>query len=140
MPAGDRKLYVVGFAFTRDSKSVALIRKERPDWQRGRFNGIGGKIEPGESPSAAMVREFREEAGVLIPEWDHFLTLEYPQATVHFFRSFGFADQVKTLTDETVFLCNVSSPPHGLIDNLRWLLPMAALEDFPKRPQTLRIL
>lgn len=59
---------VLGFGFTNDNR-VALIRKIRPDWQRGSFNGVGGHIEPGESPVDAMVREFMEETGVKIDKW-----------------------------------------------------------------------
>jgi len=61
------KRYVVGFAF--DSQGwFALIEKNRPDWQKGLWNGIGGKIEGDESPADAMSREFHEEAGQLIPK------------------------------------------------------------------------
>lgn len=59
------KHYVLGFAF--DSRNrVVLIHKERPDWQRGKWNGVGGHINEGELPYSAMVREFKEETGVLI--------------------------------------------------------------------------
>lgn len=58
--------YVLGFAFTANGR-VALIQKQKPAWQAGRWNGIGGKIEEGESPVQAMAREFREETGVDIP-------------------------------------------------------------------------
>lgn len=57
--------YVLGFAFTEDDRLVAMIKKDRPAWQRGLLNGIGGKIERFEAPSAAMSREFLEETGVL---------------------------------------------------------------------------
>jgi len=56
--------YVLGFMFSPDLWQVLLIRKEKPSWQAGLLNGIGGKIEPGEMPLAAMVREFREETGL----------------------------------------------------------------------------
>lgn len=55
--------YVLGFAFD-DLGRVALITKKRPHWQNGLLNGIGGKIQSGESPFKAMVREFYEETGV----------------------------------------------------------------------------
>ena len=54
--------YVLGFAFTKDLKQVALIRKKRPEWQAGKLNGIGGKVNINEVPLLAMVREFQEEA------------------------------------------------------------------------------
>ena len=58
--------YVVGFAFnsTQNFNSVVLINKNRPDWQAGKYNGIGGHIEPGETTYEAITREFDEEAGV----------------------------------------------------------------------------
>lgn len=58
--------YVVGFAFDY-LRRVWLIRKNRPEWQAGKLNGIGGKIEPNETSIEAMSREFMEEAGVLVP-------------------------------------------------------------------------
>lgn len=63
------KDYVLGFAFDRRG-AVALILKGRPDWQAGKWNGIGGHVEKGEIPSAAMAREFKEETTMRIPATD----------------------------------------------------------------------
>lgn len=41
--------YVVGFLFDSEFRQVALIRKQKPQWQAGLLNGIGGKIEYGEN-------------------------------------------------------------------------------------------
>jgi 8-oxo-dGTP diphosphatase len=43
--------YACGFLFSLDRTRVLLIRKRRPAWQAGRLNGVGGKIEPGETPA-----------------------------------------------------------------------------------------
>jgi 8-oxo-dGTP pyrophosphatase MutT (NUDIX family) len=53
--------YVVGFAITPHTGRVLLLKKAKPTWQAGKYNGVGGKIEPGEWPISAMVREFHEE-------------------------------------------------------------------------------
>jgi 8-oxo-dGTP pyrophosphatase MutT (NUDIX family) len=53
--------YVLGFVFDYGFHHVLLICKTSPEWQAGRLNGLGGKIEPGESPLQAMDRELREE-------------------------------------------------------------------------------
>jgi 8-oxo-dGTP diphosphatase len=59
------KRYVVGFYMGfGDDPLIALIQKKRPKWQEGKFNGIGGHVEETETPFEAMVREFREEAGL----------------------------------------------------------------------------
>ena len=42
--------YVVGLLFSPDRNTVVLINKTKPDWQAGKLNGVGGKIEEGESP------------------------------------------------------------------------------------------
>src|SRR5258708_364006 len=37
--------YVCGFMMSYDLMQFLLIRKTHPDWQKGKLNGIGGKIE-----------------------------------------------------------------------------------------------
>lgn len=49
--------------FVTQAESVLLIRKKR-GLGRGKINGPGGKIEPGETAVAAAVRETEEEIGV----------------------------------------------------------------------------
>jgi hypothetical protein len=39
-----RQDYVVGFLFRNNLSEVALIKKDRPAWQAGHLNGIGGKL------------------------------------------------------------------------------------------------
>ena len=62
--------YVVGFAFSKDTDHILLVRKLRPKWQKGSLNGIGGKIEDKESPMKAMERECMEETGLYFI-WEH---------------------------------------------------------------------
>lgn len=73
--------YVLGFAFTNTSdpaSSFVLVRlKARPEWQKGWFNGIGGRIEEDERPVQAMVREFREETGIETIESDWVLQVVF---------------------------------------------------------------
>ncbi len=44
---------------------VLVVHKDRPAWQAGRLNLVGGKIEEGEDPFDAAVRELKEEAGLV---------------------------------------------------------------------------
>lgn len=55
------KSYCLGFVFY--DRKVLLLRKNRPKWQAGKLNGLGGHIEDNESPWSAMQREFQEETG-----------------------------------------------------------------------------
>lgn len=56
---------VLGFGVSSDG-GVVLIKKNRPEWQKGRFNGLGGKVKAAESMPDAMSREFQEECGVIV--------------------------------------------------------------------------
>jgi 8-oxo-dGTP diphosphatase len=53
---------VVGAALVRHGRVLAA-RRTRPAALRGRWELPGGKVEPGEEPAAAVVREVREELG-----------------------------------------------------------------------------
>ena len=53
---------VVGAAVLRDGRVLAA-RRTRPPELRGLWELPGGKVEPGEDPDAAIVREVREELG-----------------------------------------------------------------------------
>ena len=39
--------------------------KKANDMHQGRWNGLGGKFEPGETPEECAVREIREESGLV---------------------------------------------------------------------------
>jgi 8-oxo-dGTP diphosphatase len=56
---------VVGAALVRDGRVLAA-RRTAPAATAGRWEFPGGKVEDGESPEAALVREIAEELGVLI--------------------------------------------------------------------------
>lgn len=119
--------YVAGFYFDQTYDYVLLMRKNRPDWQSGRINGIGGHIEPGESPWNAMKREFREEAGLTVDHWDRFAIVSGEWGNVHFFRASGNPWNARSMTDELVDVWPMRALPlDELIPNLKFLLPLAA--------------
>ena len=123
--------YCLGFAFYPGSDSVALIHKLKPDWQAGKLNGIGGRLEDGELPKTAMSREFEEEAGVRIPptEWVLFLIMKFSNAVIFCYAAESYSvGAVYSRTPETVQLVprtrfmEMGTPA---IPNLAWLIPMA---------------
>lgn len=118
--------YVCGFLFNPEMTEVVLIEKNRPDWQKGKFNGIGGKIEPGEQDYAAMRREFIEETGVDIEDWKYFARLENAGWETYFYFAVSILySEVKTMTDEVVHILRVEEiNKYNVIENLRWLIPM----------------
>jgi 8-oxo-dGTP diphosphatase len=56
---------VVGAAIVRDGRVLAA-RRTFPAEVAGRWELPGGKVEPGETPEAALVREIAEELGCTI--------------------------------------------------------------------------
>jgi 8-oxo-dGTP pyrophosphatase MutT (NUDIX family) len=126
--------YSVGFLHNDDE--VVLIRKNRPEWQAGYLNGVGGHVELGEDPHDCIVREFFEETGVQIGPWYPFLTLEGPEAIIHCFsiydRESRFIYKVNTMTDEAVEIWNMDAlnrtdqfrSSNKTIPNLRWIIPL----------------
>ncbi len=137
--------YVVGYCFSHDFSMVALIKKLKPAWQKGKLNGVGGKLEPGESPREAMAREFNEEAGITTsPDWWlHFRTEQFSVeqenarsqvlgARVHHLatvcNSVSFS---KIRTVERECIVKVEYPLRLTADrfiyNLPYLIPMAAI-------------
>lgn len=109
---------------------MALIKKQRPDWQKGQWNGIGGKVEEGENPEDAMRREFREETGLDTENWRYFCRFSGEGWVVQCFRAFSDnVSQVKTTTDEDVVVWAVGEIPEMHIPNLDFLIPMALTTD-----------
>jgi 8-oxo-dGTP diphosphatase len=134
MPQNSKQHYCLGFLFAEDY--VLLIHKVRPAWQKGKMNGIGGHVEPGESPLAAMVREFHEETGLHnhAHNWQYFFVMEFEDCVVHCYRSewdhtlpipdshlFG-EEQVRWVTLPWLEM-NFSN--EAILPNLLWLVPLA---------------
>ena len=123
------KRYVAGFMFSRDKFLVLLIEKMSPAWQRGLLNGIGGKIEAGESPIEAMIREFAEETGVktTAEEWTEFVHyIRQDVYEVHFYST--FTDKIHsavTLEKEVIAKFKSDRLPKNVIFNLNWLIPLS---------------
>lgn len=118
--------YVVGFMFDEAEEFVLLINKTRPDWQVGKLNGIGGRIEPGESALDAMRREFAEEVGIKHDNWQQFCVLsDAREWSILFFFAHGPIWSAKQMTDETPRSVLVRRLPAHCIPNLHWLIPMA---------------
>src|SRR5262245_33375866 len=55
-----------GYVMSPDGKQVVLIHRTGGpgDHHAGKYNGLGGKLEPGEDVVTCIRREVREEAGI----------------------------------------------------------------------------
>ncbi len=76
-----KKIKVVAALIRRDDLLFATQRGygNYKDW----WEFPGGKIEPGESPQEALVREIREELGATIAVDDFLMTVEYDYPEFH---------------------------------------------------------
>lgn len=51
----------------RDGKTLMVHRtKKENDMHMGKWNGLGGKFEPGETPEECAIREIYEESGLTV--------------------------------------------------------------------------
>ena len=73
-------LATLGYVFSPDRSRVLMIhRNARPeDDHRGKYNGLGGKLEHDEDIVAGMRREIREEAGIECDELHLAGTISWP--------------------------------------------------------------
>ena len=104
------------------------MRRTRPAWQAGRVNALGGRLLDGESAEEAARREVREECGVDVEEgeWKEVLVWDDAEYRMHVTRAVSDrAREARTLEDQEVFLADVNALPANVIDNLRWLVPLA---------------
>ena len=85
-------LATLGYLLSADRRRVLLIRRDaRPDDHHfGRYNGLGGKLEPDEDVVAGMRREIAEEAGVECTALELAGTVSWPGFGRHGEAWFGF--------------------------------------------------
>lgn len=70
MPAYTPILATLGYIMSPDSTQVLMIHRNAriEDQHYGKYNGLGGKLEPGEDVVSGMKREIHEEAGIVVEQ------------------------------------------------------------------------
>lgn len=114
-------------AFATRENDVLLIHKKR-GLGAGKVNGPGGRIDPGETPAEAAIRETMEEVHITIHELQQHATLHFVFAdgyslTVYVYVTESFSGTA-TETDEAVpFWCETSEIPYASMwaDDALWL-------------------
>lgn len=127
---------VLGFFFNPSKDKVLLILKNRPDFLKGLYNGIGGKVEKGEKYINAIKREFKEETGIdiEIERWVHYhsMFVEPLEGNCYYIQSYYCVAKTEEefysfsqTTDEKVSCFNSKNLPPYCFHNLEWLIPLA---------------
>ena len=73
------KNYVVILLFSKDTKKLLLVKRNKKPYPN-LWNGIGGKIEVGETPIEAAIRECKEETGLTMISPKLLVTYVYPES------------------------------------------------------------
>lgn len=135
------KHYVLGFVFNQTENRVLLVKKKRPEWQKGHWNGIGGKIESVDRhPLDAMLRESVEETGHNYP-FKHKITFDCPGGTVYVFAAtvavYGTSKgkeliPFQQLENELLQVWELINLPATTMSNLKWIIPLCLADlQFP---------
>ena len=95
-------LATLAYILSPDRRQVLLIhRNARPDDQHlGKYNGLGGKIDPGEDIVAGMRREIHEEAGIDSVDLSLRGTISWPGFGKHGEDWFGFIFLISRFSGE----------------------------------------
>ena len=113
-------LATLAYILSEDRQSVLMVhRNKRPaDHAYGKYNGLGGKVEPGEDIAASVAREVLEESGLRIQSLRLRGTLAWPGFGDNREGWFGFVFLVDRWEGEPL-----TSNPEG---DLEWV-PIARL-------------
>ena len=107
------KLATLCYVMDKSQNKTLMIHrvKKENDYHEGKWNGLGGKLENGESPEDCVQREIKEEAGLIIKN-----------PHMHGFITFPNFDEID---DWYVFVFTVEEFEGMLIDspegNLAWI-------------------
>jgi 8-oxo-dGTP diphosphatase len=89
-------LATLAYVFSPDGRRVLMVhRNARPgDAHLGKYNGLGGKLDPGEDVVSGIKRELQEEAGITCDALELAGTVSWPGFGKHGEDWFGFVFRV----------------------------------------------
>lgn len=114
-------------AFARRADEILLIHKKR-GLGAGKVNGPGGRLEDGETPREAAVRETTEEVGLTLADPVEHATLRFRfvdgfNLLVTVFVAWSFRGELVETDEAKPFWCRIDEIPYDAMwaDDVRWL-------------------
>ncbi|MBX7246723.1 MAG: 8-oxo-dGTP diphosphatase [Candidatus Sumerlaeaceae bacterium] len=106
-------LATLGYILSPDGERVLLIHRNvrEGDEHFGKYNGLGGKLEPGEDVVAGMKREIHEEAGIEVTRLALRGTINWPGFGKGGEDWFGFVFRIDAFDGEPL-----ASNPEGTLE------------------------
>jgi 8-oxo-dGTP diphosphatase len=106
-----------------NNKEILLLKKNNPDWQKGLYNGIGGKVELNTTPLETIIKKCQEELGVNISNWIE-LDSEISSSgieIVYFLTTLneGEIKKLQSQTDERAELFSINNLPTNILQDLK---------------------
>ncbi|TCS81050.1 NUDIX hydrolase [Tepidibacillus fermentans] len=134
-------MYKYNICFIKLENRILLINREQAPWM-GRWNGIGGKLEKGETLKQSVIREVFEETGILLDDVVDKGTVTWEVDGVHkggmylFFAELpkDYLYQVPKKTEEGIIdwkeIAWVLDPENeGVASNIPFFLPKMLFDD-----------
>ena len=106
-----------------DNKEILLLKKNNPDWQKGLYNGIGGKVELNTTPLETIIKKSEEDLGINISNWRE-LDSEISSSgieIVYFLTTLneGEIKKLQSQTDERAELFSINNLPANILQDLK---------------------
>lgn len=124
--------YTLVFIFDLKGDRLLMIHKSSknsPSVVYDKFNAVGGKIEPGETPAAGATREVEEETGIKLTGkslHNFALLTDDKNFKIHCFCTFtNKISQFQQKTKEKLEIFQTKMLPSNVVNNLHYLIPMA---------------
>lgn len=95
-----------------------MLAKKKRGFGEGKYNGIGGKLELGETPEEAMIRENKEEIGVIPREYEKYGEISFVEPFKGTLTNMTFHLYVAKKWEGTIVETEEMAPKWFDIDNI----------------------
>ncbi|MDM5232471.1 NUDIX hydrolase [Lysinibacillus pakistanensis] len=105
--------------FLKQGDKILLLNRDKPQWM-GAWNGVGGKIEQGETPLVSALREIKEETGIALQDITYKGKITWTDGNINFGCMYAFMAELP----ESYPYVTPIKVAEGILDwkDLSWIL------------------